>query len=97
LTRVWAPKGSRPRAVRQTQYQYVYVIGAACPATGQAEAIVAPYLDTAMLNRFLEQFSQALPPEVQAVLVWDRAGNHRAHQLQVPDNIALMELPRDTK
>ena len=93
MTRVWAPKGSRPRAVRQTQYQYVYVIGAACPATGQAEAIVAPYLDTAMLNRFLEQFSQALPPEVQAVLVWDRAGYHRAHQLQVPDNIALMELP----
>ena len=93
LTRVWAPKGSRPRAVRQTQYQYVYVIGAACPDTGQAEAIVAPYLDTTMLNRFLEQFSQALPPQVQAVLVWDGAGYHRAKQLQVPPNITLLQLP----
>jgi transposase len=93
LTRVWAPKGSRPRAVRQTQYQYVYVIGAACPHTGQAEALVAPYLDTAMLNRFLEQFSQALPPQVQAVLVWDGAGYHRAKQLQVPPNITLLQLP----
>ena len=31
LTRVWAPKGSRPRTVRQTQYQYVYVIAQPVP------------------------------------------------------------------
>jgi transposase len=93
LTRVWAPKGSRPRAVRQTQYSYVYVIGAACPETGQAEAIIAPYLDTAIINQFLEQFSQALAPDVQAVLVWDGAGYHRAHALKVPDNVTLLSLP----
>ena len=45
--------------MRQTQYSYVYVIGAACPETGQAEALIAPYLDTAIINQFLEQFSQA--------------------------------------
>ncbi len=30
LTRVWARTGSRPRAVRQTQYGYVYVLAATC-------------------------------------------------------------------
>jgi transposase len=93
LTRVWAPKGSRPRAVRQTQYSYVYVIGAACPQTGQAEAIIAPYLDTLIINQFLEQFSRALAPDVQAVLVWDGAGFHRSKDLVVPDNVSVLSLP----
>jgi len=79
--------------VRQTQYSYVYVIGAACPQTGQAEAIIAPYLDTAIINQFLEQFSRALAPDVQALLVWDGAGYHRAHALVVPDNVTLISLP----
>ena len=79
--------------MRQTQYSYVYVIGAACPQTGQAEAIIAPYLDTAIINQFLEQFSRALAPDVQAVLVWDGAGYHRAKELVVPDNVTLLSLP----
>jgi transposase len=79
--------------VRQTQYAYVWVIGAACPQTGQAEAILAPYLDTAIINQFLDQFSRALPPDVQAVLVWDGAGYHRSNQLVVPDNVTLLSLP----
>jgi len=90
---VWAPTGSRPTAVRQTQYSYVYVIGAACPETGQAEAVIAPYLDTMIINQFLEQFSRALAPDVQAVLVWDGAGYHRSLQLVVPDNVTLVSLP----
>ena len=79
--------------MRQTQYSYVYVIGAACPLTGQAEAIIAPYLDTAIINQFLEQFSRALAPDVQAVLVWDGAGYHRANALVVPNNVTLVSLP----
>jgi len=69
------------------------VIGAACPETGQAEAIIAPYLDTQIINQFLEQFSRALPSDVQAVLVWDGAGYHRSTQLVGPDNISLISLP----
>ncbi|QDU90269.1 hypothetical protein Pla175_36720 [Pirellulimonas nuda] len=30
-TNVWAEKGSRPTAVRQTEYEYLWVIGAVCP------------------------------------------------------------------
>ena len=93
LTRVWAQTGSRPRAVRQTEYQYVYVLGTVCPETGQAEAIIAPRVDTEMVNRFLEQFSQALPANVHALLVWDGAGYHRAKALRVPTNVSLLRLP----
>ncbi len=93
LTRVWAPTGSRPRAVRQTQYRYVYVVGAACPETGQAEAIIVPYLNTDTINIFLDQFSRSLEADVHAVLIWDGAGFHRSRDLCVPTNITLITLP----
>ena len=34
ITRVWAPKGSRPRAVRQNGRQWLYVLMAVCVGTG---------------------------------------------------------------
>jgi transposase len=93
LTRVWAKTGSRPRAVRQTQYQYLYVVGAACPQTGQAEGLISPYLNTDVINIFLKQLAATLPSHVQAVLVWDGAGYHHAKRICVPDQITLLFLP----
>jgi transposase len=79
--------------VRQTEYEYVWVIGAASPQTGQAEAILSPVLNTAIINQFLDQFSRALPSDVHAAMIWDGAGFHRAHDLVVPANITLIPLP----
>ena len=93
ITRVWAPTGSRPRAVRQTQYDYLWVLGAVCPETGQAEGLLSPRLNTDVINIFLRQFSDALDENEHAVLVWDGAGFHRAAHLAVPANISLIELP----
>jgi transposase len=93
LTRVWAKKGSRPRAVRQTQYDYLYVLGAVCPSTGQSVGLLAPYLDTTIVNHFFEQFAQELDADVHAVLVWDQAGYHTANALKVPPNVSLIALP----
>ena len=93
LTRVWAKRGSRPRAVRQTQYDSLYVLGAACPASGQSVGLMAPYLDTNMVNRFLAQFAKELTPGVHAVMIWDQAGFHTANALQVPANVTVIELP----
>jgi hypothetical protein len=75
------------------KYNYVYVLSATCAATGQAEGLIAPRLDTAMVNVFLDQFSKTLAPDVQAVLVWDNAGYHRAKSLICPANITLVKLP----
>jgi transposase len=93
LTRVWAPKGSRPAAVRQTEYAYLWVVGAVCAETGQAEAILAPHLNTDVMNVFLREFSRSLASDVHAVLLWDGAGFHRSGKLQVPENVSLVELP----
>ena len=34
-TKLWAAKGSRPRAVKQQQFEYAYLFGAVCPAREQ--------------------------------------------------------------
>ena len=31
VTRLWAIKGTRPRAIRQQQFAYAYIFGAICP------------------------------------------------------------------
>jgi len=93
LTRVWAKTGSRPRAVRQTQYDYLYVLGAACPASGQSVGLLAPYLDTSIVNRFLAQFADELAPGVHAVMIWDQAGFHTANALNLPPSVTVIELP----
>ncbi len=90
---MWAKTGSRPRAVRQTQFDSLYVMGAACPQTGQTIGFLAPHLDTNIINVFLEQFSRELLPGVHAVLVWDQAGFHTAKALQVPTNVTILPLP----
>lgn len=79
--------------MRQTQYGYLYVIAAACPATGQAEGILAPYLNTDTINAFLQEFSAAIAAGVHAVLIWDGAGYHTSARLDVPDNVSLIRLP----
>jgi transposase len=79
--------------VRQTQYGFVYVLAATCAETGQAEGMIAPRLDTGIVNLFLDQLSRTLEPDVQAVLVWDGAGYHRANDLICPSNITLLQLP----
>lgn len=79
--------------MRQTQYDYLWVIAATCPATGAAAGIIMPHLDTDVINVFLGEFSRQLAPDVQAVLIWDGAGFHTSRSLEVPANVTLLGLP----
>ena len=92
-TQVWAQTGSRPTAIRQTEYDYLWVIGAVCPETGHAEGLLSPQLNTKMINTFLKQFSLTIPAGEHAVMIWDGAGFHTAKSLDVPSNITLVQLP----
>ena len=92
-TNLWAKRGSRPMAVRQTEYQYLWVLGAVCPETGHAEGLLSPQLNTKIINLFLELFSKTIPENEHAVMVWDGAGFHRAKSLRLPGNITVVELP----
>ncbi len=93
ITRVWAPRGSRPRAVRQNGREWLYVLMAVCADTGAASALIMPELNTAVVNLFLERFSRELPAGVHAVLIWDGAGSHTGGDLVVPGNVSVIRLP----
>jgi hypothetical protein len=93
LTRVWAPTGSRPAAVRQTEYEWVYLWAAVEPLTGTSVAMVGPTVDTDMMNTFLAGLSGTLAPGEHAVLFLDGAGWHGSNALRVPANVTLATLP----
>ena len=93
LTRVWARTGSRPTAVRQTQYDYLYVFTAVCPETGDACGLIAPNVSTGVMNVFLAQFSGELPVDLHAVMILDQAGFHTSKALRVPANVSPIYLP----
>ena len=93
LTRVWARTGSRPMAVRQTEYEWVYLWAAVEPATGASVAMITPTVDAGLMNRFLAGLSGTLAPDEHAVLVLDNAGWHVADALEVPANVTLLHLP----
>lgn len=93
LTRVWARTGSRPSAVRQTEYEWVYLWAAVEPATGASVAMITPTVDTALMRQFLAGLSGTLAPDEHAVLVLDNAGWHVAKALEVPANLTLLFLP----
>ncbi len=44
-TRIWAETGTRPRIVKQQQFDYGYLFGEVCPTTGQTEALVSPFVN----------------------------------------------------
>lgn len=58
LTTVWAKKGSRSRAVRQTEYEWVYLFVAACPATGESVGMVAGSVEIQWMNIYLRWISE---------------------------------------
>ena len=93
LTRVWARRGTRPRAMRDTRYQWAYLFGAVCPGRGVAAGLVLPYANTEAMTLHLAEIARAVTPGAHAVLVLDGAGWHGSKNLVVPDNITLLPLP----
>ena len=93
LTRVWARRGSRPRAPRDTRYEWAYTFGAVCPERAVAAALVLPFANRAAMNLHLREISQTVSEGAHALLVVDGAGWHTSAELKVPKNISLLILP----
>ena len=47
---MWAPRGSRSTAVKQTRYEWVYLYAAVEPATGASVALLAPHVNTGTMK-----------------------------------------------
>ena len=94
LTRIWARRGSRPRGPRDRRYKWAYIFGAVCPERATSAALVLPKANAEMLSLHLAEIAAQVAPGAHAVLVLDGAGYHIAGDLDVPDNVTLLKLPR---
>jgi len=72
--------------------EYSYVVGAVCPLTGEVFPLTASYLDTGVMNIFLDQVAKYYQA-YQVVIFMDKAGWHRAKGLILPTNIHIEYLP----
>jgi transposase len=93
LTRLWAPTGTRPRVVRQQQYEYAYVFGAVCPQRDEALGLVLPSVNTAAMALHLRTIDEAVPVGRHALVVVDGAGWHSASVTEGLNNVTLLKLP----
>lgn len=93
MTRLWARRGTRPRAVRDTRYEWAYILGAVCPSRAATAALVLPRVDAGTFSRHLAAIAREVEPGAQAVLVLDGAGWHGAKDVKLPANITLLSLP----
>ena len=90
--RRWTRKGVRPVATVRPGYESFYVYSAVCPATGEDVSLFLPWVNTAMMNIFLENLQEALAGRA-CLLVLDQAGWHSSKGLRIPPSIELVFLP----
>lgn len=94
MTRIWAKRGSRPRAPRDQRYDWAYLFGAVCPARDIGTALVLPAANAEAMNLHLAEISRNVTPGAHAIIWLDGAGWHQTGgKLNVPDNISLLKLP----
>ncbi len=93
LTRVWAPRGTRPRALRDHRRTSAYLFGAVCPERGTGAAVVLPHVNVDAMTIHLAEISRSVTTGAHALLVLDQAGWHTSLKLRVPENISLLPLP----
>lgn len=79
--------------MKQTEYQWLYVFAAINVHTGEAVPLLAPTVNTDLMNAHLQMLSRQVGPDRHVVLVLDNAGWHVAKDLGVPPNLTLLYLP----
>jgi hypothetical protein len=95
LTRIWARRGTRPRAPRDRRYAWAYLFGAVCPERAVGAGLVLPFANTEAMRLHLQEVSRQVTPGAHAVLVLDGAGWHGLAALgELPRNLTLLSLPR---
>lgn len=88
----WCPSGIRPTVPKQQVRQYVYAYAAVAPLLGKMTCLILPYVNTKMMNLFLQQVAVEFS-EYFIVLQVDKASWHRSNCLVIPENIRLIFQP----
>jgi len=92
VARLWAMRGSRPRARVRPGYQNFYLYSSVSPHSGDSFTLFLPWVNTEMMNLYLEKLSAAYLDR-ELLLIMDRAGWHIAKALIIPHNIRIELLP----
>ncbi len=92
-TRLWAETGTRPRAIKQQQFEYGYLFGAVCPSNGKTEALISPIVNKEVMTQHMELISKATEAGRHAVVIVDGAGWHTIDTVQPFNNVTLIKLP----
>ncbi|MCE9827292.1 IS630 family transposase [Shewanella algae] len=93
MTRLWAKRGSRPRVVKQQQFDYGYLFGAVCPSSGKTEALITPLANKDAMMLHLELISLATESDRHAVVIVDGTGWHAMDTAMPFSNLTLIKLP----
>lgn len=92
-TRHWAKKGTRPRAIKQQQFEYAHFFGAVCPATGSTEALITPWVNKEVMKQHLLLISKSTQVGRHAVVIMDGASWHTDDiAIDIP-NVSIIKLP----
>lgn len=94
MSRVWAKKGTRPRRVRQQQFQYAYIFGAVCPSQDVSVGLVMPTINSYAMKIHLEHITERIPEGRHAAILLDRAAWHTTSRLKKFTNLTLIPLPK---
>ncbi len=92
LRRAITRKGVKPVGPYQHRFIYRYCYGLIEPLSGDKFFVTAPQVNTLFFEFMLQEFSRH-EPQVYKIIFLDKAGYHRAKDLQVPTNIRLVYLP----
>ncbi|SBS66997.1 DDE superfamily endonuclease [Vibrio atlanticus] len=92
-TRLWATRETRPRVVKQQQFEYAYLFGSVCPERGIGEAIVVPWVNKDIMKNYLEQISKATEKGRYAVVIVDGTGWHTDDITREFNNVTTIKLP----
>ncbi len=98
LTRIWAERGTRPRAPRDTRYIWSYIFGAVCPERAEAAALIMPHADTQAMSAHLAEIAKTVASGAHALLILDGAGWQRsalAPALIMPCRFTIMSRSQD--
>lgn len=95
LKKVWSPIGTRPTAVVQHQYEWLYVYGFVEPKSGKTLWYLIPRVNTTWMNVVLETFATEAGANQDKIilLVQDQAGWHRSQKVNLPSGIETEFLP----
>lgn len=90
--RCWAPAPLRPLVVQGVVREYSYAYAALAPMSGELDWMMASSMNTIEMGAFLRHVGRRHSDQF-VVMVLDGAPSHRAAQLPVPKNMALIRLP----